>query len=565
MPEGGLSMSPCLVVGRVRRRRLIIACVVSLLGAGLATSAASADAVGQITEFTGPSGPGTPTGIAAGADGNLWFTDFGAIGRITPSGQIAEFPAGLVPYTLLGEIALGSDGNMWFTDPGSTPAIGQISPDGQVTEFPTGLAGAPDSLTAGPDGEMWFTDDGTIWRISLNGQITSVPTGLSTPQIDITAGSDGTMWFITRTGEQSASVGRISPGGQVTEFPVDGTNASNVHADLAVGPDGNMWFSFYDVGQTPAAGNHIGRISPDGQITAFSDGLQQDELANSPTELAAGPDGNMWFTLQGSLGGVGIGRISPSGQITEWATDDGPIVTPDEIAAGPDGNMWFSDPGLHPDDNGAIGRIGTGAPPAVVQAPSVTGPGEQGTPQDCRGEQWAAWDSPAPSTSQFGFDGYRWQLDGTAIAGQTASSYTPAAADVGHQLSCSVTVTYPLLDVTQTATSTSVTVTAQPTPPPANVELVICTRPRWDNRPYGRTTREHCATRQITGVITSPDATARATLSRYATTYATGTMTTAVDGTRQLSLHAFRWVGPGRYRLTLGLHRHTETTTVTIS
>ena len=34
-----------------------------------------------------------PSGITAGPDGNLWFTEAAAtIGRITPAGTVTEFP-----------------------------------------------------------------------------------------------------------------------------------------------------------------------------------------------------------------------------------------------------------------------------------------------------------------------------------------------------------------------------------------------------------------------------------------------------------------------------------------
>jgi virginiamycin B lyase len=61
---------------------------VSALGA----STASADPLGQVTEFsTGLPAGSYPEWIATGPDGNVWFTDggaTGAIGRITPWGQI---------------------------------------------------------------------------------------------------------------------------------------------------------------------------------------------------------------------------------------------------------------------------------------------------------------------------------------------------------------------------------------------------------------------------------------------------------------------------------------------
>jgi streptogramin lyase len=57
---------------------------------------AVAASLGQITEFSTLQGrAGYLTRIAAGPDGNLWFTDTGspkpAIGRITRTGVITEF------------------------------------------------------------------------------------------------------------------------------------------------------------------------------------------------------------------------------------------------------------------------------------------------------------------------------------------------------------------------------------------------------------------------------------------------------------------------------------------
>lgn len=74
----------------------------------------------------------------------------------------------------------------------------------------------------------------------------------------------------------------------------------------------------------------------------------------------------------------------------------------------------------------------------------------------------------SPSVGLYPFDGYRWLRDGAAIAGQTAQSYTPTSADVGHQLACQITATYPLpLLVTAAANSPAITVRSPPAPPSA--------------------------------------------------------------------------------------------------
>lgn len=113
----------------------------------------------------------------------------------------------------------------------------------------------------------------------------------------------------------------------------------------------------------------------------------------------------------------------------------------------------------------AIGRIGAGVNGASIAAPVVAGSGQQSTQQVCEGDRWADWAAQQPLVNEFGFDGYQWLRDGTAIAGQTSRTYTLTSADVGHQLTCSVTVTYSLLDVTDSAISAGVTVIAQSSEP----------------------------------------------------------------------------------------------------
>src|SRR6516165_7548959 len=95
-----------------------------------------------ITEFPLPplsfGGSFGATAITGGPDGNLWFTDPIArtVGRITPDGQVTEFPT---PGISAGAITAGPDGNLWFVNNVLTfagnPAIGRITPDGQVTDF----------------------------------------------------------------------------------------------------------------------------------------------------------------------------------------------------------------------------------------------------------------------------------------------------------------------------------------------------------------------------------------------------------------------------------------------
>src|SRR5947209_7554366 len=144
----------------------------------------------SVTEFSLPAPNHGPAGITRGPDGNMWFTEVDAvngnrIGRITPSGQITEFSAGITPGSQPFDIAVGPDGNLWFTE--TADRIGRITPTGKITEFSAGItAGSqPSGIVAGPDGNMWFTEPlgpsgfGAIARITPAGVVTEFRTGLT--------------------------------------------------------------------------------------------------------------------------------------------------------------------------------------------------------------------------------------------------------------------------------------------------------------------------------------------------------------------------------------------------
>jgi virginiamycin B lyase len=77
----------------------------------------------------------SPSGITAGPDGNLWFTEYRSfkIGRVTTSGGFREFSIPM-PFSYPSGITAGPDGNLWFTESNGNK-IGYIRPS----------AGAPGS------------------------------------------------------------------------------------------------------------------------------------------------------------------------------------------------------------------------------------------------------------------------------------------------------------------------------------------------------------------------------------------------------------------------------------
>ena len=131
-------------------------------------------AVGAISEVATPTTGSSPADITVGPDGDLWFTEESGdrIGRITPSGTVTEFSAGITAESGPDGITAGPDGNLWFTENFGN-RIGRITPGGTVTEFNAGITpgSRPVGITAGPDGNLWFTEEfgDRIGRITPSG------------------------------------------------------------------------------------------------------------------------------------------------------------------------------------------------------------------------------------------------------------------------------------------------------------------------------------------------------------------------------------------------------------
>ncbi len=112
----------------------------------------------------------------------------------------------------------------------------------------------------------------------------------------IVALASGIAWFTAHPASPTGGI-PASPAGSITEYPVPPANSRPV--GIAAGPDGNLWFTESN------SSNIGGRITPSGSITEYP----VPTAYSSPGGIAAGPDGNLWFTEQD---GNKIGRISPS-------------------------------------------------------------------------------------------------------------------------------------------------------------------------------------------------------------------------------------------------------------
>ncbi len=421
---------------------------IAMVASAILTLPAAAGTPPVLAAF--PTSPGSNPGAPiAGSDGNLWAFDNGcpscasatppAIDRITPDGVVTQFSQGIGTNAFFKDIVLGPDGNIWFTVIDTTPAIGRITPDGVITEFTQGLSATsfPVAITAGPDGNIWFKDEGrsgggsAIGRITPAGVLTefalSLPSGLYAGSI--VRGPDGNIWFAdnaTRNDTDVALAGRITPEGVITEFPLAPINDS---FGLASGPDGNLWFA-------GGPGGGIARVTPDGTVTNFTQGLS---ATSNLSQIIAGPDGNLWFTDFSNP--AAIGRITPAGVIAEFS--QGILDDPDSLTIGPDGNLWFTD------FDSAIGRI---TPDGVISEFPESVPADSqpfGITTGPDGNLWFAHDQAFGAPSYIG----RVALPGTGTSDVAlVASVLPASRSVAIEDAANVFAT-----VINTSTDTAAT------------------------------------------------------------------------------------------------------------
>jgi streptogramin lyase len=206
-------------------------------------------------------------------------------------------------------------------------------------------------ITSGRDGNVWFVDVGntTVGRVTPAGVITEFPVpGTGVGPEGIVGAPDGSIWMVAPVDSQLRIASRsrttdlilkISPQGVVTRFPLAGA----VDPDgITWGPDGNIWFTEQAVGK-------VGRMTPSGHVTEFSlpppgpAARRAGGFSNSsPKGIVTGPDHNLWIVE--SVGpGSAIARMTTSGHVTEYPlATTAPPQQPTNIVVGPDGNLWFN-------------------------------------------------------------------------------------------------------------------------------------------------------------------------------------------------------------------------------
>ena len=226
-------------------------------------------------------------------------------------------------------IASGPDGNLWFFGSDGGLYAARMTTSGQAQRFAMPAGSMPRAIAAGPDGNLWYAGDGRIGRLTTGGQVTEFPVnGLRAT--GIAAGPDGALWA-----PAGSVVARITPQGAVSLHPLPTAESHGI----AVGGDGALWI---------AGGQSLARVTPDGRAgrVALPGGLPADG------GIAAAADGSVWYT---SSPAGATGRVEPgTGQVSLH----GVVGRPVDLVRGPgSANMWVSTPN---DGGGSwIARVAT--------------------------------------------------------------------------------------------------------------------------------------------------------------------------------------------------------------
>jgi streptogramin lyase len=268
------------------------------------------DAAGDLSIYPLKTCASSPTGITAGSDGALWFTQLSTnqIGRITTAGVVTAFtsPCGAISNgryinTLQGPIISGSDGNLWFwcaAGSATTSLFYKMTTSGQFTAYALPADHAPATQNAsgfslGADGNIWFPALG--------------------PGTAFTSGD---------------YLGNISPAGAIQFYPLppSGPNGSLTYIpDIVAGPDGALWTSAYYESQGGAtAQSAFVRVTTSGQAS-FVPIIPDPAFANflcqpvGTSALGLGPDETIVFASGAYSGTYScyVGRLHP-GATSLW-------------------------------------------------------------------------------------------------------------------------------------------------------------------------------------------------------------------------------------------------------
>jgi virginiamycin B lyase len=226
------------------------------------------------------------------------------------------------------EITIGPKKNLWITQQKNSRLI-RLTTDGLMTIFNLPKGAGPHGIAWDQKDRLWigFEYKNQIAQINATGKIEKIFL-LSAPEAQqfdphgLCIGPDGKIWW---TGKTSNVIGRLDPEtGDVDIFPIEMENPKPIY--ISVGPYRNLWF-------TELLGNHIGRITVDGEISRYEIPFENSR----PIVTFKGPKDSIWYTEEN---GNAYGSISQSGIFERFKTN-----VPDAKLAGATfdkfDNLWL--------------------------------------------------------------------------------------------------------------------------------------------------------------------------------------------------------------------------------
>jgi streptogramin lyase len=293
--------------------------------------------------------------IAAGPDGNMWFTLPGKkVGKISPAGLIQEFELKGIEGAI--GIAAGPEGRIWVVATNKATSFLPSNPTGTEQDFTSALINGEPNIALGPEGLFWVASLNKVAKFSpanFNGTITEVKLSgteeISPKDIDV-AGSSIVISDTDTVGvAETSRVVTFNSAGNETDFTIPGPSQG-----LAGAPSGQIAYSA--AGAKP---EQAGLITPPGPASAF-------ELTGDPFGVAYGGDQAFWI-VQFAKGG--LTRLTSSDQASFLGGL--PVESARQVAAGPGGTLWVTmvkKEGTVPVS--AIARI-SGVEPAATPPPPV--------------------------------------------------------------------------------------------------------------------------------------------------------------------------------------------------
>jgi virginiamycin B lyase len=314
----------------------IVAALAVALGATL--SAAQAAPVGALKQFRVPTPDSEPRSITNGSDGNRWFVEGNqdsvlespAIGQITPAGEITEFPVNC-SFCSLSDIVQGPEDILYFTS--NEAFLGRITTSGVfLAPIPMPETDVLAGELAVHGDDIWITDfnNDSLWRYDTTGQDTGF-TQFPVPEpSDVAVDEAGIVWFAATSDK---AIGRLDPAtGTATLTPT----VNLFPRGITVAADGDVWFSARFVPQG------VGELDPD--TDPNTNDVREFPLTDNPgpQDIAASPDGSVWFT-QTTKGN--IARITENPDGVGITITEGRVVRNSEpfgITVAPNGDPWYT-------------------------------------------------------------------------------------------------------------------------------------------------------------------------------------------------------------------------------